>query len=173
MSTRRIMFKRRFGLFILSTVLLMHCSRSNSNLLLKKVQAQDILSEIKTTQETKAVLLNFWATWCKPCVDEFPMIVDLGEKYESNDLKVYFVSVDWLDDQDKVIRFLKQHDVSGVSFIKNQDDFDFINGISKEWTGAVPFTIVFGKKTGDVVDYWESNKPQERFVYAIEKALNK
>ena len=164
---------RRIIFTLLATLLISQCSRSDSSLMLKEVQAQDILKEVRREQGTRAVLLNFWATWCLPCVEEFPMIVDLNKKYKSGEFKVYFVSVDWLDDKDKVIKFLKNHNVSGLSFIKNQDDNDFINGISEEWTGAVPFTIVFSKKTGDVIDYWESKKPRERFVQATINALNR
>jgi len=172
MNIQKMLFQRQLVLLFVTTMVMIHCSRSDSNLSLKEVQAQDIVNEIESNLGTRAVLINFWATWCQPCVEEFPMIVDLGKTHTSNDLALYFVSVDWLDEQDRVQKFLNDHGVSGLSFIKNQDDMDFINGISKEWTGAVPFTMVFSKKTGQTVDSWESKKPKERFISAIEKALN-
>ena len=43
----------------------------------------------------KLVVINFWATYCAPCIEEFPMIVDLSNEYKDQGLKVYFVSADW------------------------------------------------------------------------------
>jgi len=117
----------------------------------------------------EAVLLNVWATWCEPCVEEFPMIVELGDKY--SDVSVYFVSVDFADEQDKVKDFLIDHHVSGLSYIKEQKDMPFINGINTNWTGALPFTIVYRKSDGSIVDYWEGKVENEKFTQAIDKAL--
>ena len=75
-------------------------------------------------------MLNFWATSCAPCVEEFPMIVDLSDEYE-NELSVYFISMDWLDEKEKAISFLKKQGVDGVTFIKDEKDNAFINGILK------------------------------------------
>lgn len=159
---------------ILSTslvLLLAGCSQTESGLTLENVRADEVSRVAASHKDSAAVLVNFWATWCQPCVEEFPMIVQLGKQYASKGLVVYFVSVDWLDERDRVVDFLSAHGVTGVSFIKNQDDNDFINGTHPEWTGAVPFTLVYSKKSGEVIDFWESKKPRERFISAIETAL--
>ena len=152
-----------------AALLLISCSQSAVDL--QDAAAEDILKTAAAHQGQEAVLINFWATWCVPCVEEFPMIVELAEEYQDNELKVYFVSVDWLDERQKAVDFLEQHGVRGVSFIKNQGDDEFIDGISREWTGAVPFTIVFGKESGKVVDLWEAKKQRPKFEQAIEKAI--
>jgi len=118
-----------------------------------------------------AVMLNFWATWCAPCVAEFPMIVDMADKYE-NDLAVYFISVDWLDEKKKAISFLKKQGVDWTTFIKDEKDNAFINGIHEEWSGALPFTILYGKTSGEVVDFWEGEQTEKRFRKAIINAIN-
>ena len=63
-------------------------------------------------------------------------------------------------------------DVSGQSYIKDQPDEEFINGFHGEWTGSLPFTIVYGKLSGEMVDYWENSKYEKRFIEAVEKAIN-
>ncbi|MDP6593635.1 MAG: TlpA disulfide reductase family protein [Candidatus Marinimicrobia bacterium] len=153
-----------------AALLFISCSQSAVDL--RDATADQILKEVSAHRGNEAVLVNFWATWCVPCVEEFPMIVELAEQYRDKAVKVYFVSVDWLNERQRAIDFLERHGVQGVSFIKNQDDNEFIDGISRQWSGAVPFTIVFGKESGKVVDLWEAKKQKQRFEQSIERALN-
>ena len=153
-----------------AALLFISCSQSAVDL--RDATADQILKEVSALRGNEAVLVNFWATWCVPCVEEFPMIVELAEQYRDKAVKVYFVSVDWLNERQRAIDFLERHGVQGVSFIKNQDDNEFIDGISRQWSGAVPFTIVFGKESGKVVDLWEAKKQKQRFEQSIERALN-
>ena len=132
--------------------------------------AETIMAEVRQTKGTQAVLLNVWATSCAPCVAEFPAIVDLGES--NRKLHVLFVSTDFPEYQNRVKQFLQQHGVTGKSFIKSQKDQAFINGLHPNWSGALPFTILFAKNSGDVVDYWEGEQPETRFKTAIERAIN-
>lgn len=133
--------------------------------------AASIHKTIASDKANHAVLLNVWATWCEPCVTEFPMIVDLAKEHE-NDLAVYFVSVDWPDEEAKVVSFLKKQGVDWITFIKNEKDNAFINGIHAEWSGALPFTILYGKTSGKVVDFWEGEQSEKRFKNAVNKAIN-
>jgi thiol-disulfide isomerase/thioredoxin len=144
---------------------------SVETLTLERVTAVDILQKVVEHKGENAVVLNVWATWCAPCVEEFPMIVDLGRTYRDKGLAVYFVSVDWLDQATQVTAFLEMQGVGGLSFIKDEKDQPFIDAISREWTGAVPFTIVYGRQSGEVVDYWEGKAPREKFEIAVQAAL--
>ena len=117
----------------------------------------------------KAVLLNVWSTSCVPCVEEFPMIVNLGKEFK--DLKVVFVSADFDDHFDGVKKFLNKQNISGVSFMKNEKDQPFINGIHPEWSGSLPFTILFGKNSGTIVNFWEGQEPESKFREAIQRAI--
>ena len=87
-------------------------------------------------------------------------------------MNVIFVSGDWLEQEKEVISFLKKMGITDELFIKNQPDEEFINGIHLEWTGTLPFTIVFGKLSGSIVDFWENLNHERRFIEAIEKAIN-
>ena len=102
---------------------------------------------------------------------EFPFVHSLGKKY-NQDLMVIFVSADWLDEEKQVKNFLNSMDVSGQSYIKDQPDEEFINGFHGEWTGSLPFTIVYGKLSGEIVDYLENSKHEKRFIEAVNKAIN-
>ena len=162
---------KKLGLLSVFQILFLLISCSNNNLDFREATAQDILSSVAKYKGDKAVLVNYWATWCLPCIEEFPMIVELSKEY-SDDAKVLFVSGDWLDHKDKVRDYLIRQGIEGVSFIKNQKDNEFVNGIHKDWSGALPFTIVYSKNSGNVVDFWEAKKPKSRFVKALKKAIN-
>ena len=66
--------------------------------------ASEINQKIKSYKGNKVVLLNIWALWCVPCVEEFPMIVDLDKEIE--ELEVIFVSADFEDQFNEVRSFL-------------------------------------------------------------------
>ena len=140
-------------------------------------QVDLIATDSKTIHEhvssftgAKAVLLNVWSTWCVPCVEEFPMIVNFGN--EINDLEVVFVSADFDDQLGAVKDFLSEQKVTGISFIKNEKDQPFINGIHPEWSGSLPFTILYGKISGKILSFWEGKESESKFRAAIQLALN-
>lgn len=166
-----LLYHRRWAAALLLVVGLSGCRQSAVPVILKRATATDIIQKVAEHKGREAVLVNFWATWCAPCVEEFPMIVDLGRSHRGEGLIVYFVSVDWLDQTEQVAAFLERHGVEGLNFIKDEKDNPFIDGISREWTGAVPFTIVYGRRSGAVVDLWEGKAPREKFEAAIQAAL--
>jgi len=157
---------------LLSSSLFLFSVCGNSPLTLKYGNAAEIMEQAKSHTDREVVLLNFWATWCKPCVKEFPMIVELSRNYKKRGLIVYFISVDWLENEDQVKIFLKAQGVKGISYIKDrQNDELFINDISNSWSGAVPFTILIDKQ-GNLAEQWESEKSEEYFIKALEKVVD-
>ncbi len=94
------------------------------------------------------VLVNLWATWCKPCVVEFPHLVKLQKVYGKKGLKVVFISVDEMEDAEQFVRpFLKKQNVNFRTYIKNiADDEQFINAIGSGWRGAIPTTFIYDRK---------------------------
>ena len=153
--------------FVLCAVIF---SCSESNLKLKTVSASSILRQVATHKGDKSVLVNFWATTCAPCIEEIPWILELSDQYYE-DLKVYFVSTDWLENKKDVIRFLEKHNIEGLSFLKEEgNDFNFINTINEEWSGAMPFTIIYDRD-GNVSSFWENIEDKAFFENAVKKAL--
>lgn len=157
-------------IFILVFLAAAGCSADK--LTLRPADSEVILAQAALHKGSEAVLVNFWATTCAPCIEEFPFIVELDRKYRSEGFRTYFVSIDFPHEKKKVTQFLKSQGVSGISYLADIGDPNmFINSIHKNWTGAVPFTIVFAKSTGEVVDYWEGERLKEYFEKTILKAL--
>ena len=159
--------------FILITVciLLIRC-KAGSQLELRAATAESLLEVVAQSQGEQAVLVNFWATWCAPCVEEFPMIMELAEQLADSGLTTFFVSVDFPDEREQVVNFLVSHGVTGLSFLKDEKDMPFINGIDEKWTGAVPYTVVFGRNSGRVVSSWEGAADEATFSVAAIRGLS-
>ncbi len=88
------------------------------------------------------VLVNMWATWCSPCVEEFPELVEVHSKW-SGIVDVLFVSVDFREQYDEALGFLNDMGWTNPSFFKMEKDQTFVSGIDDKWTGAVPATFIF------------------------------
>ena len=143
------------------------CSEVN----LVAADSRSLMEHVSFFKGKKAVILNVWALWCVPCIEEFPMIVDLENEIDA--LEVVFVSADFDDQIDAVRNFLGNQGIKDVSFYKEEKDESFINGLHPQWTGSLPFTVIYSKKTGKIVDYWEGKKPESQFRSAIELAIKK
>ncbi|MGB2869814.1 MAG: TlpA family protein disulfide reductase [Bacteroidota bacterium] len=93
----------------------------------------------------KILLLNVWATWCAPCVEEFPDLVRLHNESEGSSVEVVVLSIDEPEDvQQKIIPFLKQHHATMKAYVKGfKKDDALIDALNKNWSGAVPATFLY------------------------------
>lgn len=123
--------------------------------------AEEIVHKIAEHQGEQPVLVNFWATWCAPCIEEFPHIMDLHEKYEDK-FALIFVSGDFEEAREQAKEFLINNGVDFETYFKVGKDDEFITTISNEWTGALPFTIVYNKE-GEVSASWEGKADFKTF----------
>ncbi len=103
------------------------------------------------------VLVNFWATWCAPCREEFPTLLKLREKFSSRGLKVVFVSIDEPNDLPEVEAFLNENGIKFQSFFKGKNSLTMIKEMFPQWEGAVPTTLLIGPDL-KILDAWEGDK---------------
>ena len=145
---------------------------SSRNLEIKVVSADELFVDIKNNNSSKIVLVNVWSTWCIPCIEELPYIVDLEKKYKNEDLKVVFVSADWDENSQAVYDFLVSEDVTGIHYRKKEgDDENFINEFSSFWSGTLPFTGIYNKNMV-LKKYWEGKKDEDFFKSSIDSLIN-
>ena len=137
------------------------------------VKSTDDLITISNETKGKVVLYNIWATWCKPCVNEFPDLVKLYNNYKSKGFELVFISVDESETiKERVIPFLEKNKVDFKTYyndFKNLDDF--INYYDKKWEGAIPSTFIYDKN-GILVNKFIGNRDYEFFEGEIQKYLN-
>ena len=91
----------------------------------------------------RPVVVSFWATWCKPCVEEFPVLMALAR--ERKDLAVVSVSIDEKEDRGALEAFVREKGPPFPVYAKAPgDDEAFINGVDPAWSGVVPATLIVG-----------------------------
>ena len=139
----------------------------------KSISKVDELKGIMDANKGKVVLLNFWATWCKPCVKEFPELVKLYNDYKDKGFTLVFISADVPEEvKSKVVPFLN---TQGVDFTTYNIGFDkpedLINYIDKDWQGAIPSTYIYDKN-GNMKTSILGTKTYAQFESEISKYLN-
>ncbi|SRX54389.1 redoxin domain-containing protein [Aequorivita sp. CIP111184] len=92
-------------------------------------------------------IINFWATWCKPCVEELPAFEKIASDYAGEKVKVLLVSLDFPDKiKGQVIPFIKKNKIqSEVVLLDDADANGWIPKVSPEWSGAIPATVIYKK----------------------------
>jgi len=107
------------------------------------------LQPLLTKNNDSTYVINFWATWCKPCIKEMPYFEKLNTTYASDKVKVVFVSLDFPDKLEKqVIPFIEKNNIqSQVVLLDDPDANSWIPRVSDDWSGAIPATIIYNKNT--------------------------
>jgi thiol-disulfide isomerase/thioredoxin len=120
----------------------------------------------------KGVLVTFWATWCVPCRDEFPMIVSLSKEYGPQGLAVVGVSLD--EDQDLgLVRQFIDKEQPGFPNYRQKPGIDsdaFYQGVNPDWRGTMPQTDFYARD-GHLARYFVGQKAKDAFVQAIRLIL--
>jgi thiol-disulfide isomerase/thioredoxin len=111
-----------------------------------EVDAKELAERI-AKEKGRVVLVNFWATWCVPCREEFPDLSRLQQNYGSRGLQVLGVSTDFASQMPGVEKFLAEQNPRFLNYRKKSggDDQQFIEAMDKAWGGELPFSVLFAR----------------------------
>ena len=113
----------------------------------KVTQIDEVAFEKVIVPAGKPLLINFWATWCDPCREEFPDLVEIDKEYKG---KIDFITISLDDPADintTVPKFLSSMKAEMPAYLlKTADESGVISSISKSWSGGMPFTALYNTK---------------------------
>jgi len=130
---------------------------------------QKLLQEYKG----KPLLINFWATWCEPCRDEYPLLNELAKQYAPQGLKVVGVSLDQDGDLILMRRFLARYKPVFPNYRKKKGEEDaFVQAVMPGWNGSIPASVFYAKD-GRQVGHLVGAGDRETYEAAIRMLLSK
>jgi len=103
----------------------------------------DGIKKLVKNESDYLLFLNVWASWCGPCVVEFPELVEMNRMYRNRDFKMVTLSVDEPSKDVKVLSFLKDKQASMTNYISSSEDiYKLIEIVDKKWQGSIPYTLL-------------------------------
>lgn len=114
----------------------------------KQWKIDDLLNY--TEQSDSVLVINFWATFCGPCIAELPYFHSITDKYKQQKVKLLLVSLDFKESYPKKIRdFAKKRKYKAeIVWLNEEKPDDFCPKVDSSWTGSMPATLFINKKTG-------------------------
>ncbi|MGJ5643379.1 TlpA family protein disulfide reductase [Formosa sp. S-31] len=119
----------------------------------------------------KIYVVNFWATWCGPCVKELPYFEELPTTYGDKDVEVLLVSLDFVNQYETKLKpFIREHEIqSEVIALNDPDANTWIPKVNADWSGSIPATIIYTK---DKREFFEQSFTYEALEHAIKQFIN-
>lgn len=112
-----------------------------------KVVKFDALQKILESNKDEIHIINFWATWCAPCVKELPLLEKLNAEGLEK-VKITLISLDYADKVDNVNAFITRKNIkSSVLLLDDVDYNSWIDKVEKQWSGAIPATLIINFRT--------------------------
>ena len=136
------------------------------------IKITDLVNRINTYSDT-TYIVNFWATWCAPCVKELPDFDSINVSYKNKKVKVLLVTMDFKEDlNSKVIPFIKNKKVkSEVLLLDETNGNYFIPKVSEDWSGALPATLILNNKYN--IKHFFEKKLNYEFLKSEIETINK
>ncbi len=137
---------------------------------LRSLKFKDLENEIAHSKDS-LMIINYWATWCKPCIEELPYFEKVHADYSSQKVKVILVNLDFNSKVESVtIPFITRKNLkSNLYHLEDTDPNEWINKVDPSWSGAIPATAMYinGKK----VFFIEGEMKEQQLIWEVEKLL--
>ena len=117
---------------------------------------------LRDPKDTRPLLVNFWATWCDGCREEFPDLVKIDNDYRAKGLNFLSITLDEVSDKSRAADFLKEMKATmSVVLLNVNDPEPAIHAVDEKWDGALPATFLYDREGKLVFKYFGKIKPAE------------
>ena len=108
----------------------------------------EVVQKMLDSQKDEIQIINFWATWCAPCVKELPLFEGLQEGTNPK-IQVTLINLDFAEEIEKVNGFINRKKIVSRVLLLDEIDYNkWIDKVDKTWSGAIPATLILNSKTG-------------------------
>jgi thiol-disulfide isomerase/thioredoxin len=130
------------------------------------------VEKMMRTRKGEILVLNFWATFCKPCVAEIPSFIKITDKYKDRNVKLVLVSLDLPSSYPaKITTFAKEHNFNAdIAWLQETNADYFCPKIDTSWSGSIPATLIYDTETG-YRQFFEGEIKSADFDNALKKAI--
>ncbi|OSY87978.1 thioredoxin [Tenacibaculum holothuriorum] len=155
---------------LLVLLLALGCSKPKNNSL--AIFDYKGLQPLLEKSDNITYVVNFWATWCKPCVKELPAFEKLKKEYSEKGVEVILVSLDFPNQIESSLKpFIRKEKLqSKVVVLDDPDQNNWIPKINEKWSGSIPATLIYNK---DKREFFERSFTYEELEGELKKFINK
>lgn len=135
-----------------------------------RVMRFEQLQAVLNADPEKSKLVNFWATWCRPCVEELPYFIAASDDEKFKNVEFIFVSVDFLSQSEKVIAMIEKLGLKGTLLQLNEPGGEWIDALDSNWSGAIPYTLLL-QPDGAIIRHYDAFNNTEELKAFINKHI--
>jgi len=130
----------------------------------------DEFEKFLNIKDDQIYVINFWATWCMPCVEELPYFETINATYKHKGVNVILVSLDKKKEiESRLFPFIEKNDIrSQVIVLNSVNPNKWIDSVDPNWSGAIPITIIYNKNKRE---FYEKTFTLEELKNKVEKFL--
>ncbi len=109
---------------------------------------EDEIAILSRNSNDTTYVINFWATWCSPCVKEIDFFEEVHSSFQDSKVKVILVSLDFPNQVERrLIPFLEDKEITAQVMLMTDLDYNsWIERVDKSWSGAIPATLIFNRE---------------------------
>ena len=167
--------KQVFILFVVCMITIHSFSQQSNNQdafkgIIKFEEYENLISK----KDNTLYVVNFWASWCAPCVEELPDFMEINQQFRHRkDFKMVLISLDNQSDLESTVRpFLKEHNISSDVYLL--DDIKRMNywmpKVDRNWKGSIPATVFY--KNGKKLQFIEKQLHQKELLETINQFIS-
>jgi thiol-disulfide isomerase/thioredoxin len=158
--------------FLLVPLFFVSLNFSTETTTVQKITAEQLLDKTLRSQSDTLFVVNFWATWCRPCIEELPYFEEAKKTFSDKKVKILLVNLDFLSEAAKVENFVKKKNLQNKVYQLNDSKPNkWINQIDSTWDGAIPVTIYY--QSGNKVLFHGRALTQDELNQQITTILNR